>query len=294
MSLQSLSVFIAVAEEENFTAAARRLNLTQPTVSFHMDNLEKNLGCLLFNRTSKGVTLTPYGKRLYESASIVDKTLKTTYSEIRRMAEGYAGHISLGASTIPGEYILPGLISSFLNQNDAIRFTLATSNSKHILDSFLAGKFAIAIVGIKPDDREAVEMWHDELVLVGHPDLSANFTEHKGCNLDKFPMVFRAEPSGSRKTIMDALEKLGIHNDKLKVVLEVTENQSLKSAIINKAGIGFISKWAVKDEIAAGKLAIVEIPDLCIKRTFYLISNPLLETAGIRRFIDYLLKEQVD
>jgi len=294
MSLQSLSVFIAVAEEENFTSAARRLNLTQPTVSFHMDNLEKNLGCLLFNRTSKGVTLTPYGKRLYESASIVDKMLKTTYNEIRQMAEGNAGHIYIGASTIPGEYILPGLISSFLTQKDAIRFTLTTNNSKHILDSFMAGKFAAAIVGIKPVNMEAVELWDDELLLVGHPDLTANVKAHAYWQLNDVPMIFRADPSGSRKTIMDALENLGIHKEMLKVMFEVTGNQSLKSAIINKAGIGFMSKWAVKDEIAAGALTIVEVPGLCIKRTFYLVSNPLLETAGIRRFIDYLVKEQVN
>lgn len=293
MSLQSLSVFIAVAEEENFTSAARRLNLTQPTVSFHMDNLEKNLGCLLFNRTSKGVTLTPYGKRLYESASIVDKTLKTTYSEIRRMAEGNAGHIYIGASTIPGEYILPGLISSFLSQKNAMRFTLTTNNSKHILDSFLAGKFAIAVVGIKPVDIEAIELWDDELVLVGHPDLTANLQDPAEWKLGDFPLVFRADPSGSRKTIMEALEKLGIHSNMLKVVLEVTGNQSLKSALINKAGIGFMSRWAVKDEIAAGTLTILEVPGLCIKRTFYLVSNPLLETTGIGRFIDYLVNAQV-
>lgn len=293
MSLQTLSVFIAVAEEENFTAAAKRLNLTQPTVSFHMDNLEKSLGCLLFNRTSKGVTLTPYGKRLYESASIVDTTLKTTYSEIRRMAEGNAGHIYIGASTIPGEYILPKIISLFIAKHDGIRFTLMTNNSNHILDSFKGGKFAIAVVGIKPADIETVELWEDELVLVGHPDIVADANGHNDWSLTDFPLILRTDPSGSRKTIIDALKNMGVKEEALKVVLEVTGNQALKSAVINKAGFGFVSKWAVQDEVSAGKLTIVDVPGLQIRRTFYLISNPLIETAATRRFIDYLVQSQV-
>lgn len=294
MSLQSLSVFIAVAEEENFTSAAKKLNLTQPTVSFHMDNLERSLGCLLFNRTSKGVTLTPYGKRLYESASIVDRTLKTTYSEIRRMAEGNAGHICVGASTIPGEFILPRLISSFIAKKEAIRFTLTTGNSKQILQSFREGNFALAVVGIKPPDLDAVELWNDELVLVSHPDLALNWGGYSDWPLENFPLIFRADPSGSRKTVVDALETLGIHREKLKIVLEVTGNQAMKSAVLHKAGIGFISKWAVKDEISAGKLTVLEVPKLCITRTFYLVSNPAVATTAVASFIDYLAHSQVE
>lgn len=293
MSLQSLSVFIAVAEEENFTAAAKKLNLTQPTVSFHMDNLEKSLGCLLFNRTSKGVTLTPYGKRLYESASVVDTTLKTTYSEIRRMAEGNAGHIYIGASTIPGEYILPKIISLFLAKCDGIRFTLTTNNSDHILSSFFTGKFAMAIVGVKPPGIEAVALWEDELILIGQPDVVEEIESRQTWKITDFPLILRTAPSGSRKTVLEAVETLGVRKEDLKIVMEVSGNQALKAAVINKAGIGFISSWAVQDEVAAGKLKILDIPGLQIRRTFYLISNPLTETMATTRFINYLVQSQV-
>ena len=293
--LQSLSVFIAVAEERNFTAAAKKLNLTQPTVSFHMDNLEKSLGCMLFHRTSKGVTLTPYGKRLYESACIVDTTLRTTYQEIQRMAEGCAGHISLGASTIPGEYILPSLISTFIRETEGFQFSLTTGDSKFILDSFLAGRYAIAITGTKPVGLEFIELWNDELILVGHPELIGNMSP-SSCDLfTQLPLILRSEPSGSRRTALEALEQLGIRSAELNIVLEVTGNQALKAAIMNRAGVGFVSKWAVCEELAEGKLITLSLPGPRITRSFFLMFNPQAETAGVRRFIDFLVnsKEKV-
>ena len=291
--LQSLSVFIAVAEEENFTAAAKKMRLTQPTISFHMDNLEKELGCTLFNRTSKGVTLTPYGHKLYESARIVDSIMKKTCGEVRRMAEGQAGHIYIGASTIPGEYILPRLISLFLSERKDIRFTLSTGNSGQVLDSFQEGAFALAVVGMRPEKLEATPLWEDELILVGHPDLKLTFGNPVSSDLARLPLVLRTEPSGSRKSVLDGLKKIGLDIDMLTLVMEVSGNQAMKSAIINRVGVGFISKWAVQEEIAAGKLSALNISGLHITRTFYLISNPLLSTTVVEQFADYLINMQV-
>jgi DNA-binding transcriptional LysR family regulator len=293
--LQSLSVFIAVAEEENFTAAAKKLELTQPTVSFHMDNLEKQFGCSLVTRTSKGVTLTPYGKRLYESAQVIDQNLRRTYQEIRSMADGSSGHIHIGASTIPGEYILPTVITEFLQSYTGLRFTLTTSNSNHVLEGFREGKFPIAIVGIKPKEYvPSCELWEDELVLVGHPAVVETMTEGHGPEiLEQVPFIMRSEPSGSRRTISEALTHAGVECKRLNTVLEVTGNQGLKTAIINKAGIGYISRWTIQDELNTKQLKIVPVPGIHVRRTFFLVTNPLLETAGTCLFLEFLMNNKI-
>ncbi|MCX7781548.1 MAG: LysR family transcriptional regulator [Negativicutes bacterium] len=288
--LQSLSVFIAVAEEENFTAAAKKLNLTQPTVSFHIDSLEKQFGCPLVTRTSKGVTLTPYGRRLYESALAIDKNLKLAYHEIQSMLEGSNGHIVIGASTIPGEFILPGLIARFLRQHKGFRFTLITGDSKSILAKFRDGRFAIAVVGIQPEeDSLHFSLWDDELVLVGHPDIAIGLC---GKELKEIlvgaRLIMRTEPSGSRRVIEEALKRFGEKLAPSAVVFEVSGNQGLKRAIIDKAGIGFISKWAVREELETGQLTVIPITGCEIRRSFFGLANPLLETVGIRIFVDYL------
>jgi molybdate transport repressor ModE-like protein len=73
---QSLSVFLAVAEEGSFSGAAKKLEITQPTVSFHIDNLEKKLGCPLVERTAKGTTLTVYGEVLFANLGKAEALLR--------------------------------------------------------------------------------------------------------------------------------------------------------------------------------------------------------------------------
>ena len=100
----SLSVFIGVAEEGSFSGAAKRLELTQPTVSFHIDSLEKKFGCPLFQRTAKGATLTVYGETLYQNTRIISSLLDETEKQLKAMREGAAGKILFGASSIPASW----------------------------------------------------------------------------------------------------------------------------------------------------------------------------------------------
>ena len=288
--LQSLPVFFTVVEEGSFTAAAKKLKVTQPTISFHIDNLEKKLGCPLFLRTMKGVSPTVYGEKLYYSTHKIEAVVQETYKEIWSMVNGDAGHITLGASTIPADYILPHLLGKFLRQHPQIRISLKSDASDKILSSYINNDLAIAIIGHKPPETlSAQPLWQDELVLVTHPDLAQEIAEKASkVILETTPMVVRESSSGTRKTLSQALETREITLENCNIVLEVSGNQALKSAVLSQLGIAFISRWAVQEELRAGSLTIIHLPEIETKRQFYaLAKTPLLPTC-VKMLWDFL------
>lgn len=289
--LHSLSVFTAVVEEGSFSAAAKKLKLTQPTISFHIDNLEKSFGCLLFIRTPKGVKLTIYGQELYLSTHKIHKIFEDTRQQIQTLVAGNAGEIIIGASTIPGEYILPHVLSEFLQYHPGVKVSLETNNSQTILAGYNNSQFPIAIIGIKPEDNlPHLPLWQDELVLIAHPDWADSFIPTQLSSLLEMPLILRKAPSGTRKTVLQALEQNGLDIEKLNIVFDVTGNEALKCAVLNKVGVGFISRWAVQSELAANRLVSIELPQIKIVRTFYGLYNTALMPTAVQLFWDYLAK----
>lgn len=291
--IQSLTVFLQVAEEGSFSAAAKKLALTQPTVSFHIDNLEKNFGCPLFTRTSKGVSLTIYGEKLYETTRTINSLVASTHSEIQAMTQGSRGRILLGASTIPADYILPPLLARFLSEHPGLTLSLVTGDSQTILKRFTQGEFPIAVIGSKPDDSLISQpLWTDALVLAAHPDFkSASSTSPVKDWLPALPFILRKESSGTARSALDALARLGITAADLTVVMEAGSNQAIKAAIMNKIGVGFISAWAVESELASGQLIALPLPGMSIKRQFYALSRQPLRPACLETFWQYLIKQ---
>lgn len=269
--LQSLPVFFAVAEEGSFSAAAKKLSLTQPTVSFHIDNLEKKLGCPLFTRTVKGVTLTVYGETLYNSTHKIDAIMHETQNQIQAMVQGDAGHIVLGASTIPAEYILPPLLGHFLQQHPGVKITVRSSNSGTVLNNHARSEYSIAIVGRRPPDNfPYLPLWHDELLLMAPPSMREKLPRHPDLSMLKdIPMITREASSGTRKVLADALHAHGIELEQCNILLEVSGNEALKSAVLSGLGMAFMSRWSVQKELANESLINIPLPDLIIKRQFY-------------------------
>ena len=289
--LHSLSVFTAVAEEKSFSAAAKKLNLTQPTVSFHIDNLEKHFDCTLFHRTAKGVSLTIYGETLYDSTRKIHQIAKETENQMKALAAGESGQITIGASTIPGEYILPAKLARFLQLYPNIRISIRTASSQAILSEFLQGKFPIAIVGVKPEDTlTSYPLWKDQLVLAAHPHIAREL--NKNASVEKtlaHPLIIRESSSGSSHTVFSILKNHNININQLHIALEVTSNEALKGAILEKAGIGFISSWAVQHELKAGSLEALSLPGIKLDRTFYALHHPHLTPTCVQNLWQYLL-----
>lgn len=288
--LHSLSVFSTVVEEKSFSAAAKKLGLTQPTISFHIDNLEKKFDCPLFTRTAKGVMLTIYGTKLYHNTQKIHNLATETENHIKALVAGSAGEINIGASTIPGEYILPTIITDYMKLHPGIKFSITTRDSGTILSGFKQGQFPIAIIGKKPDDTVPSQaIWRDQIVLAAHPEFIRQLGIHATtAEILSLPFILRESSSGTRAVALSALEKHGIPLHKLQTILHVSGNQSLKTGILKQVGIGFISSWAIQDELSSGRLISIPLPGIELERTFYAIHHSPLIPTCLESFWKYL------
>ena len=168
MDLRQLEVFAGVYELRSFSRTASALRLTQSTVSEHVRLLEEELGTRLFDRLSRETVPTRAGELLYGYA----KQMLALRSEARQALDQFLGQVTgallVGASSIPGEYVLPPIIGRFRERHPRVSITLQISDSRGIVQSVLDGQVEVGVVGADPSGRglEAKPLMSDELVLV--------------------------------------------------------------------------------------------------------------------------------
>ena len=292
--LQALAVFIAVAEERSFSAAAKKLLLAQPTVSFHIDGLERRLGCPLFVRTRRGAELTVYGRTLYDNTRHVQNLLDKTERKIQDICRGEAGQITIGAGTIPGEYILPPLLARFLAEHPGVSVNLISNDSRSIFALWQEGNLPICVIGfLPPGIQNACRVWTDEIIPVISCEKTVEFPERiLPADLYNYPLVMRHGSSSSRSAVEHALRTLFVLPEECRVVMQVSGNEALKSAVLAGAGIGFVSRCAVEAELKAGNLVPLFIEGLSITRNFYALRQDDLELPAAEALWNFLVARQ--
>lgn len=295
MEFNQLESFINVVKYKNFSYAAKKLYITQPTISSNIKNLETELNTILLDRTSKTITLTDSGKIFYEYAveliNIRDKA-KFIISEHMGRIEG---EIDICVSSIPEEYILPYIIKDFLKLYPNVTFNVNHKNSKDVVDNILDGKLNFGIVGAKyySEQLKYMDFYEDELVLCvpytdkwlkfdsGYVDIDVLLTE-------KF--ILRKANSGTRALVEQRLFSKGIDINDLNTVSYIDSNDMIKKMIELNLGISFVSEIAVKNEVELKLVKTLRINDLDFKRNFYFVHSknrtlsPLVEA-----FKDFLI-----
>jgi DNA-binding transcriptional LysR family regulator len=176
MELRHLRYFVAVAEELNFTRAAKRLGINQPGLSLQIRKLEKELGTSLFHRGTRGVELTNPGKLLLEEARAILKQVEQATTGVRRRARGETGRINVGSAG--GTYfhpLIPAIIREYhLHYPNVVLFPQA-SNTALLMAQLRAGQIDIAFVRtpISKSEGLTLELLVDEPTVMavpsGHP-----------------------------------------------------------------------------------------------------------------------------
>lgn len=285
IDIHSLKVFCKVVENKSFTKAAKALFLSQPTISSHISKLEKSFGSRLLDRLGNEIIPTKAGLILFEYGS----KILLIKDEMVQSIGGYLGNISgklvLGASTIPGEYILPEFFGKFNNAYPKVKVKAKISDSAKIAEIVASGQAEIGFVGAKPAGLVSEYFDNDNLVLIvpsGHRLLKTGQKLKKGvktvaidiCELKKEPFIAREPGSGTRKAMEIGLEKAGFNLRDLQVVCELGSTGAVKKAVMESIGVSIISDKAIKHEVKLGLLKNVDVKELNIKRDFYLIYNP--------------------
>jgi len=270
-----LETFLEVVSAGSFLEAAKRLKITQGTVSNHIATLEEYFGVRLFVRTRDGVRLTEEGKILYKRARQILDLVNTTRKEIISSSEKLRGVIRIAASTIPGEYIIPIIAGNFKRTYPDVDFEIEISDTGTSLRKLIEGRVDFAAVGSLMNMRETLEtkvIARERLVVI--TAVNHELSKRKTLTLEEvlnYPFVSREPSSGTRNEINKIFEEKNIDPEKLNIVLELGSTGSVITAVSDGIGISIVSSIAAEKAKAAGLVNIIEIENARNWRELFLV-----------------------
>ena len=273
MNLKQLEVFLAVAESGSFSRGAEATFITQSTVSQHISALEQELGIRLLDRTAKGAMPTEGGKILLMHARRIITEMRGIPPAINRFKGLEDVSLTVGASNIPGDYMIPEALPNLLKRFPRLAITVLQGDSRDVLEKIVREKVEIGVVGSRfaDDAFTFAPLGRDRIILVagqGHPWYGRVSITHK--DLRGEPIISREQGSGTGKTVREALSAIGIDPESLNVRVNLGSNEGVKQAVTQGVGISFLSELSVRRELGRGELAELQIPGLEISRQFYL------------------------
>src|SRR5579884_1668272 len=274
--LPYLETFSKAAELSNFTAAAKTLRLTQASVSQRVQALEKILDTPLFKRQGGRVLLTQAGQKLYDYAQRILDLHREARREITGHVVPLGGELSLAASSIPGEHLLPALLSLFSQKYPHVRVRATVSDSMGVIAQVERGEVSLGLVGRKTESRHLEFRYFasDRMLLVFPPGHALSRRKKVSVKqLPRYPLVLREVGSGLRHCFEKSLDKAGLSLTDLRVALELGSNEAIKEAVLRGVGVAILSTYAVQKEIRTGQLHALTVNDLHCDRDMYIVQD---------------------
>jgi DNA-binding transcriptional LysR family regulator len=261
ISIDRLNVFLHVAETLSFSVAAQQLHLSQPTVSKHISELERELNAGLFERSSSGVQLTEAGKTLLPWARQLVKDSLDLQNMMGAIDRDVSGHLVIACSTTAGKYILPQLAARFRNKNPGVRISILPCSQENIALKLLnqEADLGVASVEIGRGPLECQYFFTDHIILivpVSHPWAKRSSIEPD--ELLGEPILLREPTSGTRHVLLAELAKHDIGLDDLNILLEVGNAEAIVLSVAANLGVAFVSKMASAYARAWG--CVVDVP----------------------------------
>ena len=291
MEFKQLEAFVAVVDYGSFSEAARKLYLTQPTISAHVRSLEEELHTKLILRTTKKTTITTRGYQLYDSA--------VRMLEIRNnLLENFTGvqkhMIDLAASTIPSSYLLPEILAAFGKTHPDIYFHSIQADSAESINRVLDGTVDLALVGQNTRDETCVFLpfCQDELVIATPITNHYLGLQNKSVTFEDFikdPIIIREKGSGTKKEMDLFLEQIGVTPSDLNVIARMNDLEGIKKSIVNGLGISILSARSAIDQQKTKQILLFPLEESAHKRTFYIVysKNRILK-PHVRQFIQFV------
>ena len=287
-----LEVFYTVAKELSFSRAANQLFITQPAVTKHIKELEKQYKNKLFDRNGNRIKLTEAGKILYKYAENLSAIYRNIEFEMLALVQQQEGLLRLGASSTIAQYVIVPLIADFKNRFEKTKVLLINGNTQQIEEAILNKDIDIAIVEghIKNQQISYTEFIKDEIVLVcGKTHPLAQKIEIKPEELLKERFVLREQGSGTLDVIDYALKEIGLNLSNLNVDVHLGSTEAIKSYLSFSPCLAFISVHAVAKELHNGDLTIIDVKGLSIERYFYFIYLHGMQDALSQTFLNFAI-----
>ena len=292
MTLRQLEVFLAVARERSFSRAAKRIHSSQPTLSEHVAELEDELGKKLFFRRGRGreVTMTEAGRVFEQYATAAVSAVEGSRQALADLDGLAHGSLLIGASTTPGLYVLPGLVAAFRAKYPGVDLKLQIANSQAIEGRVRERELDLGIVGghaISPGQECLAAGMLDELVLIVPPTHAwAKRKDIAPRLLADEPLLLREDGSATRSVTERTLLRAGV---RFRVAMELDHTEAIKQGVMAGLGVAFVSTYAVRGEVATGRLRALRLRGIRLRRHFHVIHHEARRvTASARAFMELL------
>jgi DNA-binding transcriptional LysR family regulator len=285
MDIRQIKLFCRIVDRRSFSLAAEEAHITQPAASQQIRSLERELKTVLLDRSRRTVTPTDAGQVLYRYGREILDLHERACTEILDLGELVAGRVTVGASSGPGDHVLPAMLTRFKEQCPGVSVYLHVDDTQAVIERVVAREFEIGAVGAPSQRPDIVvePLAHDEVLLVcnaEHP-----WARRESVTLSEVaaePQVVQQEGAGIRAVVEDRMTAAGLPPARLNIVMEMGLMESAKQACIAGGGVTFLSRWAIDLELAHGALVPVIIEDFEIHRDFHLVysKNRVLSRAA--------------
>ena len=267
-----MRVFRCVAHHLNFSRAAEELLLTQPAVTQQIKALEDDFGVPLFDRGGGRITLTPGGEALLPYAERLKVLGEEAIGAVAGAYGQHAGELTIGASQTIAQYVLPRLLAGFRNRHPKVTVIARSGNSDTMLEALLSREIQLALIE-GPEQRRDLHIeafMEDHMVLVvpaGHEWAGREVAPE---DLYGERLLMREFGSGSRRVVEQALSSAGLKPKQLCIAMEIDSTEGLLSAVEVGLGVTFVSRWAVRNQLALDTLKLARLRGVRLARNFSL------------------------
>jgi DNA-binding transcriptional LysR family regulator len=290
-TLQQLRLFAAVARNGSFTRAAEEVHLTQPAVSIQVKRLEERVGLALFEHVGRALHLTVAGQEVFAACRDVLGRLDDLETALGDLQTGIAGPLKVTVIS-SGKYFLPHLLGTFVRRHPKVEPKLEITNRAKLLARLEANEDDLYIMGRVPEGLQVEEypFLENVVVAVARPDHP--LAKERSIPLARFvaePYVGREQGSGTRKAVETVLAEHGLS---VEPYIELDSAEAIKHGVMGGLGVAALSLHALRLELAAGELAILDVEAFPLRRQWYAVhrKGKRLSRAA-QTFLDYLQNE---
>ena len=264
MNFQHLKYFLAVTRRGGFTQAARALNVTQPTVSSGVAELERDLGVRLFNRDSRHVDLTLEGRTLMSYALQIEDLLEEAGERLSRdvLPDGFR----FGAIDAAVIYLLPEILKTYVDTYPQMDLSIQVAPSRYLVEDLLTNRSEFALISLPLDNPriQTISLCSDEfLLVVGGGHRLAGRTAITPAEAARETLILFHPDSVSRQIVDERFAAAGVAP---RIVMEMSSPEAMRKLVEAGVGVSFLPQMAVQDALATGNLCAVPVEGMAFER----------------------------
>ncbi len=291
LTLRQIRIFLSASKHMSFTRAAEELHISAPAISLQIKEMEDDMGVHLFTQENRKVALTSAGEYFLLYARRVSSTLNEANTMMERFRGTQFRHLKIGMVST-AEYFLPQMLAEFKKDYPNLQVRIEIRNRPQLIELLRDGEIDIALMGRPPkeiDTRVEPFASNPHVFIASPQNPLAGKLNVAAEALTEFEIIARELRSGTRAIMKNYFTE---HNISPIVSMEMSSNEAIKQAVIANLGISFVSLHTIGQELASNKIALLDIQDTPIMRTWHVVALSKRNASQAAEAFRYFMLEK--